>query len=189
MADKDRKTVRVDRNLVAVPRERRRRRWARRGGLMERGKGVLFIAGAGAVVALLAGLDDIKNSKEAKDHWWLIPLGVMAIGYLLRKRGNPYATAVLAVGGALFAIGYAVHSKQAQAQQQQQLPPGQVPKVPQQYKPGGETKGPFFGPMASMPPSLPASASTAAAWVQMPNGQVMRVPIMPAPLGGRPFAS
>lgn len=183
MAEK--KAVRVDRSLVAVPRERRRRRRSGRGRTMERvGKGVLYVAGAGAVVALLANLDDLKNSKEVRDHWWLLPLGIIAIGYLLRKRGNPYATAVLAVGGALFAAAYTAQSKQAQAQPAPQLP--QVPKAPQpKPKSGGDTKGPFFGPGASpfafLPPGIPG-------WLQMPNGELARVPFM-SPPNGRPFTS
>ena len=96
--------VPVDRSLVAVPRERVRRRNGRRRYFTRDniGKGVLFVAGAGAIVALLANLDDIRTSEAAKNHWWLVPLAVLAIGYMLRRRGNPYGTAVLAVGGALF---------------------------------------------------------------------------------------
>jgi hypothetical protein len=152
------------------------------------GKGVLYIAGAGAVVALLANLDDIKNSKEVKDHWWLIPLGILVIGYMLRKRGHPYASAALAVGGALFALGYAAHSKQAQAQQQQQLPPAQQvpplppapqPKPPQQMKKAaGETGFPFEGnPFAAL------GAPQGTMWVQTPDGQFVRLarPQLPMP--------
>ena len=70
--------VPVDRSLVAVPRARARFRrrsngyWAR-----DVGTGFLYTAGAGAVVALLANLDDIRNSKEVKDHWWLMPVALV----------------------------------------------------------------------------------------------------------------
>jgi len=166
------------------PERRERRRRAAR----TVGKGVLYIAGAGAVVALLANLDDIRNSKEAKDHWWLIPLGILVIGYLLRKRGHPYASAALAVGGALFALGYAAQSKQAQAQQQQ-APPQQVPPLPpvpqpkppqqqQQKKAAGETGFPFEGN-----PFPALGAPQGAMWVQTPDGQFVRLarPQLPMP--------
>ncbi|MDC0740968.1 hypothetical protein [Polyangium mundeleinium] len=133
--------------------------------MREAGKGILYMAGAGAVVALLANLDDLKNSKEAKDHWWLVPMAVLVIGYMLRRRGNPYATAVLAVGGALFALGYAAQSKAAQAQPAQQ----QVPK--QQFAPKKETGAPFA--MGSPPPM--GQLPDGGLWVQAPDGQYVRL--------------
>jgi len=169
MAEKEKKSVRVDRSLVAVPRVRMRRKRIRR--FVERaGKGVLLVAGAGALAALLANLDDIKNSKEVRDHWWLLPLGVVAIGYMLRKRGNPYGSAVIAVGGALFASAYAVHSKEARAETKQQttpqIPPPSSPKT-------GDTKGPDV-------PRFFMSTGSNAGWIQMPNGEVIRVPVLQA---------
>jgi hypothetical protein len=134
------------------------------------GKGVLIVAAAGAAVALLANIDDIKNSKEAKDHWWLIPLGIVGIGYLLRKRGNPHASAVMAVGGALFALAYAARQAMAKPQNQQQHPPPQQQQQ-QKFGPGGDTGAPFgFGPTGL--------------WVQLPDGRMMRLPY---PGGPRPF--
>ncbi|MDI1444703.1 hypothetical protein [Polyangium sp. 6x1] len=170
MAEKQRKAVRVDRSLVAVPRGRSKRRRIRR--FVDRaGKGVLLIAGAGAVVALLANLEDLKNSKEVKERWWLLPLGVIAIGYLLRKRGNPYAGAVLAVGGALFASGYALQSKQAQAKTPQTQPTPPLPPSPRGPQRG--TEGPTT--MWQMPPGA------ASGWVQLPNGEYVRIPVMSMP--------
>ena len=155
--------VRVSRKWVAVPRAQiTRRKGRRRHMARDVTKGVLYVAGAGAVVALLSNLDDLKNSKEIKDHWWLMPLGILTIGYFLRKRGNPYATAVLAVGGAMFALAYAAQAKQAQAQQP--APQQQKQTYP---KPKGETGAPFTlipGPQGF-------------AWVQMPDGQFLRVPL------------
>lgn len=164
--------VRVDRNLVAVPREAKRRHRRRFFNREVGTKGVLLIAGAGAIVALLANLDDLKNSESVKSHWWLLPLGVLAIGYMLRKRGNPYGTAVLAVGGALFAIAYQLHSKNAAAK----APP--PPPAPQQFAP--DVQGPY---MAALPdvgaiPGLPGNGFRYA-WVQTPDGQMVRIP-MPA---------
>lgn len=165
------RVVRVDRNLVAVPREgrgRNRRRYFRR----EMGtKGILFIAGAGAIVALLANLDDLKNSESVKSHWWLLPLGVLAIGYMMRKRGNPYGTAILAVGGALFAIAYQVQSKNAQA-----APKAPAPApAPQQFAP--DVQGPYFPLMADVGalPGLPGNGRHV--WIQTPDGQMVRIPM------------
>jgi len=167
MAEKQKKSVRVDRSLVAVPRARTTRRRRIRRFVERAGKGVLLVAGAGAVAALLANLDDIKNSKEVRDHWWLLPLGVVAIGYMLRKRGNTYGTAVVAVGGALFATAYALHSKEAKAETKQPTTP-QIPAP----KPG-DTKGPDV-------PRFLLSAGSNAGWIQMPNGEVIRVPVVQA---------
>ncbi|MDI1434940.1 hypothetical protein QHF89_35890 [Polyangium sorediatum] len=172
MAKRRQNIIRVDRNLVAVPRERLgRRKFRRRGMAREVGKGVLYLAGAGAVVALLANLDDLKNSKEARNHWWLVPMAVLVIGYMLRRRGNPYATAVLAVGGALFALGYAAQSKAAQAQPaQQQVPP--LPPLPkQQFAPKKETGAPFA--MGNPPPM--GQLPDGGLWVQAPDGQYVRL--------------
>lgn len=165
--------------LVAVPRaeqRRRRRRYFRREIAT---KGVLLIAGAGAIVALLANLNDLKNSESIKNHWWLLPLGVLAIGYMLRKRGNPYGSAVLAVGGALFAIAYQLQSKNAAAAPK---PPAPQPG-PQQFAP--DVQGPY---MAALPdvgamPGLPMGYGKFA-WIQTPDGQMVRIP-MPAAAGNR----
>ncbi len=172
------RVIPVDRSLVAVPRSGKRR-YRRRNSRREMGtKSVLFIAGAGAIVALLANLDDLKNSESVKSHWWLLPLGVLAIGYMLRKRGNPYGTAVLAVGGALFAIAYQLQSKNAAAAPK---PPAPAPG-PQQY---GDVQGPY---MAALPdvgamPGLPAAYGKHI-WIQTPDGQMVRMP-MPAGAGYR----
>lgn len=168
MARRKGKIVRVDRNLVAVPRGKlsryRRRRIAR-----DVGKGLLYVAGVGAVVALLANLDDLRNSKEAKDHWWLVPLGILVIGYILRKRGNPYSTAVLSAGGALLALAYAATSAQAkQAQQQQPVPPLPGPKPLKKNEAGSPFGGNVIPAMGQMPDG--------GMWVQAPDGQVIRVP-------------
>lgn len=172
MARRRGRIVRVDRNLVAVPRGRIKRNHRRRRIARDVGMGLFYVAGVGAVVALLANLDDLKNSKEAKDHWWLVPLAVLVIGYILRKRGNPYAMPVLSVGGALFALAYAANSAEAKPAQQQQ----QVPPLPQQQKQAlpkkGETGSPFGGNAIPAMGQLPDGGM----WVQAPDGQVIRVP-------------
>ncbi|HMY21463.1 MAG TPA: hypothetical protein PKA58_34305, partial [Polyangium sp.] len=73
--------------------------------------GIFYTAGAGAIVALLANLEDIRNSKEAKDHWWLVPVGLIALGYMMRKRNSPHAGAIIAAGGAIFALAYPAQKK------------------------------------------------------------------------------
>jgi hypothetical protein len=161
--------------LVEVPRPAKRRYRRRYRHREASTKGVLLIAGAGAIVALLANLDDLKNSDSVKSHWWLLPLGVLAIGYMLRKRGNPYGTAVLAVGGALFAIAYQIQSKTASA--------APKPPAPQQFAP--DVQGPY---MTALPdvgaiPGLPAGYGRHA-WIQTPDGQMVRIP-MPAAAGNR----
>lgn len=168
MARRRGKIVRVDRNLVAVPRGKLTRNHRRRHYAREIGKGLFYVAGVGAIVALLANLDDLKNSKEAKDHWWLVPLGILVIGYMLRKRGNPYATAVLSAGGALFALAYAATSAQAKPAQQQP----QVPPLPPKQLKKGETGSPMGGNAIPAMGQLPDGGM----WVQAPDGQVIRVP-------------
>jgi len=169
MARRKGKIVRVDRNLVAVPRGKLSRYHRRRHIARDVGKGLLYVAGVGAVVALLANLDDLRNSKEAKDHWWLVPLGILVIGYILRKRGNPYSTAVLSAGGALFALAYAATSAQAkQAQQQQQVPPLPGPKPLKKNEAGSPFGGNVIPAMGQLPDG--------GMWVQAPDGQVIRVP-------------
>jgi hypothetical protein len=166
------KVVRVDRSLVAVPREGRRR-FRRRYHRDVATKGILLIAGAGAIVALLANLDDLKNAESVKSHWWLLPLGVLAIGYMLRKRGNPYGTAVLAVGGALFAIAYQLQSKTASA----------APKpAPQPFAP--EVQGPYLPPSLDVGAFPGLAGNGRYAWIQTPDGQMVRIP-MPAAAGHR----
>lgn len=177
--------VRVDRNLVAVPRERGGKRRFRRHFTRENvTKGVFFVALTGGVVALLANLEDLKNSETAKAHWWLLPVVVMGIGYMLRKRHSPYGTAVLAVGGALFAIAYQIQSKQAQAQQQQQQPPQQPaqPFAPQQFQYRNDVQGPAFPPNFAPPnlANLLPQGGQALVDVPMPDGTVMKVPVLAA---------
>ncbi|TKC99858.1 hypothetical protein [Polyangium fumosum] len=155
MAEEQR--VRVDRSLVAVPRARFRRRG---NGHMARdvGKGFLYTALAGGVVALLANLDDIRNSKEVKDHWWLMPVALVAIGYMLRKRKHAHAGAVIAVGGAMFALAYLAQQKATAAQ----APAGQ-----QAVFRGGDTAAP--GGM------LPPGPQTGF-WLQTSDGRFIRLP-------------
>ena len=168
MARRTGKLVKVDRNLIAVPRGQLKRFHRRRRFSRTVAKGIFYVAGAGAIVALLANLDDLRNSKEAKDHWWLVPLAILVIGYVLRKRGNAYSTAVLSAGGALFALAYAANSAQAKPAQPQQVPPLPAPKPLKK----GETGSPFGGNAIPSMGQLPDGGM----WVQAPDGQIIRVP-------------
>jgi drug/metabolite transporter superfamily protein YnfA len=151
------KSVRVDRSLVAVPKARPYRRRYRH---MARdvSTGLFYTAGAGAIVALLANIDDIRNSKESKDHWWLVPVALIALGYLLRKQHSPHAGAVIAAGGAIFALAYS--AKQRAEKQQTQTPAPAPPK--------NDTAGPFT--------ALPEAHR--GVWVQMPDGRIIPLPLI-----------
>lgn len=157
------KTVRVDRSLVAVPRVRKYRR-RHRHMARDVGTGILYTAGAGAIVALLASLDDIRNSKEVKDNWWLVPVGLIGVGYMLRKRKSPHAGAVIAAGGAIFALAYMAQKRQEKQQAQQPLP---APPPPQQAF-RSETAGPYA--------ALPEAQQ--GVWIQLPDGRLMRLPLL-----------
>jgi hypothetical protein len=135
------------------------------------GTGILYIAGAGAVVALLANLDDIRNSKEVKEHWWLLPLGIIGLGYMLRKRNSQHAGAVVAVGGALFALSYMAKKKAEHAKQQQEQP---KEPAPQQALFGGDTAA----PTAFLPQ---APGAQRGVWVQTRDGRLIQLPLVRVP--------
>ncbi|MDI1451868.1 hypothetical protein [Polyangium sp. 6x1] len=125
--------------------------------------GIFYTAGAGAVVALLANLDDIRNSKEVKDHWWLLPVALVAIGYMLRKHRHAHAGTVIAVGGAMFALAYTAQQKAAQAAQQQKPPADQQQAV--------FRSGDTAAPVGMLPHGLQSGF-----WLQTPDGRFVRLP-------------
>jgi hypothetical protein len=65
-------------------------------------KGGLVSAAAGAAVMFVATMDSVKDMKLFKEHWWLLPVLVLLVGWWLRKKGNRYGTAIMAAGAALF---------------------------------------------------------------------------------------
>jgi hypothetical protein len=79
----------------------------------KKGEGLMLVGGAnapalqsviaGAGVYWLASSDFTKDIQVFKDHWWLKPLLIMGLGYWLWRRNNPWASAILASGSALFA--------------------------------------------------------------------------------------
>lgn len=62
--------------------------------------------GVGAILAYVGTMDDIKNSETLKKNWWLLPLALLALGYVLRRRNSPNAGAVLSAGAMLFVQAY-----------------------------------------------------------------------------------
>ena len=157
--------VRVDRSLVAVPRVRK---YHRRNRHMARdvGTGILYTAGAGAIVAFLASIDDIRNSKDVKEHWWLVPVGLIGLGYMLRKRKSAHAGAVIAAGGAIFALAFMAQRNAEKQKLAQQQPPQPPQQPPQQFR--NETAGPY----AALP------EEQRGIWIQLPDGRVMRLPTL-----------
>ncbi len=169
------KTARVSHNYVAVPKSSvRRRQCARRRSRGFSTEGVLLTVGAGAIVALLANLDDLKDSKASKEHWWLIPVAVIGIGYFLRKKGNAYGGIMMAVGGALFALAYAAYQKAATQQKQQQQQQNAAPPPPPKQAKQGETGA--IDPMGMSPLLIPAGGGYG--WVKLPDGNLLRVPLL-----------
>jgi hypothetical protein len=117
--------------------------------------------GVGAVLAYIATLDDVKNSETVKKRWWLLPVALLAIGYILRRKNSPHASAVLTAGAVLFVQAYRNRPKE---EPQAQTPP----------KPAGDTAG-------VLPMMHPIDDRTA--WIQS-GGQWVRVqlaaPVRPA---------
>jgi hypothetical protein len=74
----------------------------------EHGRMALRSVGIGGVMGFIASLEDLKNSKAIKDHWWLLPVGMMALGYVLGRRKNQLGQAnqwgpiILALGAFMF---------------------------------------------------------------------------------------
>jgi len=62
--------------------------------------------GVGALLAFAVNLDEIKNSDTVKNHWWVLPVALLALGYVMRRRESPNANAVLAAGAVLFVQAY-----------------------------------------------------------------------------------
>jgi len=128
-------------------------------------KSVAAPIGAGAVLAFVATMDDIKNSETIKKNWWLLPAAVLLVGYVLRRRNSPHANAVLAAGAVLFVQAW--RNRPPEKKESAQAP------APPPVKPAGDTAGP-----AVMHP-----IDDRTAWIQS-GGQWVRVqlaaPVRPA---------
>jgi HAMP domain-containing protein len=70
--------------------------------LIDAGKAALRTVFAGAAIYYVATSDYLDKIAVFRDHWWLKPVVVMALGYWLLRRQSPWAPAVLAAGAAMF---------------------------------------------------------------------------------------
>lgn len=118
-------------------------------------------AGVGALLAWLVTTDMVQNSKYIQEHWWLLPLAVLALGYWLRNRGYKDGPAILTFGGALLAQAYQKHRNEEEAKKKAATTPSG----------NGQVAGLDTG----------ALVSGAYAWLQDPFGQWIKV-TLPAAL-------
>jgi hypothetical protein len=62
--------------------------------------------GVGAIIAYVATMDDVKNSETIKSRWWLLPVALLVVGYILRRKESKHASAILTAGAVLFVQAY-----------------------------------------------------------------------------------
>ncbi len=120
--------------------------------------------GVGALVAVAANMDEFKNSETVKKHWWLLPLAILALGYIMRRRESPNANAVLAVGGMLFVQAYRNR-----------------PKEDAKAAKSTDTSGPTISQIPTMHP-----IDERTAWIQS-GGQWVRVQLTAPPRPALPM--
>jgi hypothetical protein len=120
--------------------------------------------GVGAIIAYVATMDDVKNSETVKSRWWLLPVALLVVGYILRRKSSPHASAILTAGAVLFVQAYRNRPKE------ETKTTSTTPK--------SDTAGPMF---AAPPTMHPIDDRTA--WIQS-GGQWVRVqlaaPVRPA---------
>lgn len=121
--------------------------------------------GVGAIIAYVATMDDVKNSETIKARWWLLPVALLVVGYILRRRNSPHASAILTAGAVLFVQAYRNRPKE------EAKTTTTTPKT-------NETAGPTFSAIPTMHP-----IDDRTAWIQS-GGQWVRVqlaaPVRPA---------
>lgn len=120
--------------------------------------------GVGAIIAYVATMDDVKNSETVKSRWWLLPVALLVVGYILRRKNSPHASAILTAGAVLFVQAYRNRPKEDKAAS------------------GGSKAVEAAGPNYATPPTMhPIDERTA--WIQS-GGQWVRVqlaaPVRPA---------
>lgn len=123
-------------------------------------KAALTPAGIGAVIGLLTSIDDIKNAKIFKEHWWLLPIAVLALGYYLHRKNSPHGKTLLAIGGTLLVQAYNNRPKEEPATKSTTT------------KPAGDTAG--ITEAVQIHPT-----GNGYAWIQAPTGQLIRVELGP----------
>jgi hypothetical protein len=124
------------------------------------GRSAIRSAGVGALLAFLANTEAVKNWQLAKDHWWLLPLAVLALGWWLKNRGYKDGPAILTFGGAMLVQAYQ-KQQQDEANKAKTMPSGAV---------SPNTASPDVGALHPM---------GTYAWLQDPHGRWLRL-AMPA---------
>lgn len=66
----------------------------------------IFSAGLGALAAYVMSMDSIKKSEFLKKNWYVAPLVMVAIGYLLVRKKKPYGRTLMTIGGLLLVQAY-----------------------------------------------------------------------------------
>lgn len=119
--------------------------------------------GVGAIIAYVATMDDVKNSETVKTRWWLLPVALLVVGYILRRKNSPHASAILTAGAILFVQAYRNRPKEEKTS-----------STPAK----NDTAGPTFSGVPTMHP-----IDERTAWIQS-GGQWVRVqlaaPVRPA---------
>jgi hypothetical protein len=110
--------------------------------------------GVGAIIAYVATMDDVKNSETVKTRWWLLPVALLVVGYILRRKSSPHASAILTAGAVLFVQAYRNRPKE-----------DKTASTP----PKNDTAGPTFSGVPTMHP-----IDERTAWIQS-GGQWVRV--------------
>lgn len=108
--------------------------------------------GVGAIIAYVATMDDVKNSETIKNRWWLLPVALLVVGYILRRKSSPHASAILTAGAMLFVQAYRNRPKED----------AKAAKSP-------DTSGPTISQIPTMHP-----IDDRTAWIQS-GGQWVRV--------------
>lgn len=119
-------------------------------------KAMLAPIGVGAIIALVATMDSVKTSETLKKNWWIVPLALLAVGYILRRRDSPLANAVLGAGAVLFVQAY-----QNRPKKEEEKTASTPPK--------SDTAGPTISTVPMMHP-----IDDRTAWIQS-GGQWVRV--------------
>lgn len=128
-------------------------------------KSMIAPIGVGAVIAMVATMEGVKTSETLKKNWWIVPLALLALGYVLRRKDSPLANAVLGAGAVLFVQAY-------------QNRPKKEDEKTASTPPKNDTAGPTFSAVPTMHP-----IDDRTAWIQS-GGQWVRVqlaaPVRPA---------
>lgn len=120
------------------------------------------IAGVAALIQFLTTLETVKNWELAKQHWWLLPAAIAALGWYLKHKGYKDGPTILAIGAALLVQAYQDNKAKEEAKKKA-LPQTQT-----------QTAGMFDTGAAS------AQYTGQSAWLQTPWGSWTRV-ALPGP--------